>query len=153
MHREECWVNKLSPSRFMSLKRTASYSNTKWCHLFSISVLDYPCNLLQVDKELLHKKLTSRVMVTQWGGTTGTIQKLRGKVGRKGRLSLVFRMSAWLGFSDNWLIFDWTIRSFSKSHDIKPLCIRTVPDTRCKISSRCHSSPCTHSNSNPRRSF
>ena len=38
--------------------------------IFFISVLDYPCNLLQVDKERLAKKLTSRVMVTQWGGTT-----------------------------------------------------------------------------------
>merc|ERR1712012_11843 len=33
-------------------------------------LLDYPCNLLQVDKDFLAKKLTSRVMKTQWGGTT-----------------------------------------------------------------------------------
>ena len=35
-----------------------------------ISVLDYPCNLLQVDKEFLATKLTSRVMKTTWGGKT-----------------------------------------------------------------------------------
>ena len=35
-----------------------------------ISVLDYPCNLLQVDKEFLATKLTSRVMKTTWGGNT-----------------------------------------------------------------------------------
>ena len=35
-----------------------------------ISVLDYPCNLLQIDKEFLATKLTSRVMKTTWGGKT-----------------------------------------------------------------------------------
>jgi len=33
-------------------------------------LLDYPCNLLQVDKEFLATKLTSRVMKTTWGGNT-----------------------------------------------------------------------------------
>ena len=35
-----------------------------------VSVLDYPCNLLQIDKEFLATKLTSRVMKTTWGGKT-----------------------------------------------------------------------------------
>ena len=37
---------------------------------FFVSVLDYPCNLLQIDKEFLATKLTSRVMKTTWGGKT-----------------------------------------------------------------------------------
>ena len=40
------------------------------CPFLFISVLDYPCNLLQVDKEFLATKLTSRVMKTTWGGNT-----------------------------------------------------------------------------------
>jgi len=34
------------------------------------NLLDYPCNLLQIDKEFLATKLTSRVMKTTWGGKT-----------------------------------------------------------------------------------
>ena len=46
------------------------FSSHFMCPFLFISVLDYPCNLLQVDKEFLATKLTSRVMKTTWGGNT-----------------------------------------------------------------------------------
>lgn len=37
---------------------------------FNFAVLDFPAFLLQVDKERLGTKLTSRVMESKWGATT-----------------------------------------------------------------------------------
>jgi myosin-1 len=40
------------------------------CHA---SGLDFPSFLLQVDKEHLRKKLTSRIMESKWGSSTETL--------------------------------------------------------------------------------
>ena len=41
--------------------------------IFCISGLDFPSYLLQIDKEMLRKKLTSRLMESKWGSTTESL--------------------------------------------------------------------------------